>query len=147
MTITMPWQGTGSRRAVDRLRAVEAEKRQLEQRLADANRQIADLAAKQQQTYADYKFAQDKAASAEDLVVKLDADLDELRRRHADLWGQIKTVPPVVAVPVETPAEPTPVEVLPLHKSRLRVPSWAPSDAEKTQEIPLADRLVQGVAS
>jgi hypothetical protein len=121
MTITLPWRGTGSRRAVDKLTAVRADNTRL---LADNN----ELRSRHAQTYTAWKTEAQLRAEAEIVAACTQSQLEEtqaenerlttevtaLRAQIANLTGV--TVPPMVRDidPGDHATEPTGIDVRPL---------------------------------
>jgi anti-sigma factor ChrR (cupin superfamily) len=160
VTITMPWQGTGTRRAVDRLAIAEAENLRLTARQAEADRFFDQIMADNKDVHALWRYAEGKAASAEKVVVCQEATIRDLERQIRELEERL-----TVAVKADAAGSRTqeidvrslterfatgPVVSLhhsPQAASPAHVPAWVKSDTD-TVELPvLADRLVQGVTS
>ncbi|MFB7647192.1 hypothetical protein ACFC0S_17070 [Streptomyces sp. NPDC056084] len=160
MTITMPWQGTGSRRAVDRLAVVEAENARLAARQAAADDFFDRITADNADVHALWRYAEGKAADAENVVVCQEATIRDLERQVRELEERL-----TVAVKADAAGSRTQEidvrslterfasgSVVSLHHSPqaaaspTHVPGWVKPDTD-TVELPvLADRLVQGVA-
>jgi uncharacterized coiled-coil DUF342 family protein len=162
VTITMPWQGTGSRRAVDevaRLRHELAGAGHLIESLrgqVDDSNEARDRA---NEKAGKYDEAAARADAAEQAMAEMQSELRELRAHIANC--QSVTVPPMERDidPGDHPTVPVDVKsvqerfasgpVLSLHHSPqaspAHVPFWVQPD--DTIEVPVpADRLVQEVA-
>lgn len=161
MTLTLPWQGTGSRRAVDQLAVVKAENARLAARQAEADRFFAQIIADNADVHALWQYAEHKAACTENVVVCQEATIRDLERQIRELKERL-----TVAVKADAAGSRTqeidvrslterfasgPVRTL-YQSPQAAKPAFIPVPAATTAdtdtvELPvLADQLVQGTA-
>ncbi|MCT9092924.1 hypothetical protein N4G70_29230 [Streptomyces sp. ASQP_92] len=165
MTLTLPWQGTGSHRAVDEVARLRHE-------LAGAGHLIESLRGQVDDANAARDRANEKASQYDEAVARADAVVEamaemqsELRELRAHLANcEAVTVPPMERDidPGDHPTVPVDVKslrerfasgpVVSLHHSPqaavdpAHVPGWVKPDTDSV-ELPVhADRLVQGAA-
>ncbi|WP_331445817.1 hypothetical protein [Streptomyces xanthochromogenes] len=164
MTITMPWQGTGSRRAVDEVARLRHQLagaghciKGLRLQLADANEARDRANAKACRV----GEAEARAKAAVQSLTEMRAELLELRayrdnHEAIDVPAGVRDVDPgdqpTVPVNVKSLQERfTSGPVVSLHNSPqaadpTHVPGWVKPDTDTVELPALADRLVQGVA-
>jgi predicted nucleic acid-binding Zn-ribbon protein len=159
MTLTLPWQGTGSHRAVDQLAVVNAENAKLRARQAEADRYFNQIIADNADVHALWQYAEHKAACAENVVVCQEATIRDLERQISELKERL-----TVAVKADAAAARTQEidvrslterfasgPVVSLHHSPqaavdpAHIPFLVP-DTDTVKLPVLADRLVQGAA-
>ncbi|MFD9630139.1 hypothetical protein [Streptomyces violascens] len=161
MTITLPWQGTGSRRAVDQLAAVKQRNTVLERRQTEADRFFQQITADNADVHALWQYAENKAACAEKVVVCQESVIRDLERQISELEERLS-----VAVRADAAGSRTqeidvrslterfasgPVRTL-YHSPQaaspayVPVPAPAPTDSDTVALPALADQLVQGVS-
>lgn len=159
MTITLPWQGTGSHRSIDRLHAEEAKTRQLTEDLARATSQIAELKAEYKATYEAWKFAEHKASDAEQVVVCQESVIRDLERQIREGKERLNVASLADAAGARTQEIDVrslserfatgPVRTLyrsPQAANPAHVPAWVMPDADTVALPVLADQLVNGTA-
>lgn len=135
MSLTIPWKGTGTRRAADRIAALTAEVADLKRRLASADTLIRRVMVEKSDTYLDLRNAEQARDCAQAAAAVKDVQIRELNARIRDLLEERGEAP---AAPLVTAARFDTGQVL--RAGSRPVPSWASgeTDSETTQSIPLA---------
>lgn len=164
MTITLPWQGTGSRRAVDEVARLRHQLAGVGHLIKGLRLQVADAETARDRANAKagrYDEAEARANAAEQAAAELKDELLELRAFKARTLAV--TVQPMHRDidPDDHPTEPTGINVQPLWDALRQhgpvipvtvaadpahVPAWAVLDTGTVALPVLADRLMQGVA-
>ncbi|WP_406730945.1 hypothetical protein [Streptomyces sp. NBC_01794] len=142
-TFTIPWKGTGTRRAPDRVAALEARVADLNRRLASADTLIRAVMVEKSDTYLDLRNAEQARDCAQADAAAKGVQNRELKQRIRDLEeqrGQAPAAPLVTAQRFDTGQV--------LRAGKRPVPSWARGDSssETTQSIDLG-QLRQEVQS
>lgn len=138
MSITIPWKGTGTRRAPDRIAALEARVADLKRRLASADTLIRRVLVEKSDTYLDLRNAEQARDCATAAAAVKDVQIRELNARIRDLEEQRGETPEAPLV-TATRFDNGPV----LRAGKRPVPESA---SETTHSIPLGE-LRKQVAS
>lgn len=164
MTITMPWQGTGSRRAVDEVARLRHQLTGAGILIQGLRLQVEDAETARDKANAKagrYDEAEARTAAAEQAMGELKDELLDLRAFRARTLAVTVTPWQRAIDPGDQPTEPTDVRDLrtrfatgpvrahhqsPQATSPAHVPAWVMPDTDTVALPVLADQLVQGTA-